>query len=233
MDQMSFVSLFMNADLLVKSVMIILVIASLWSWVIILSKTVKIARMSKLSYDFEDMFWATRESLEDIFRRIGNHPQDPLSAIFCAGMQEWKRSSSRGTLKSAIQQRVEKSVQVSITREMDHLESRIGFLASVGSTAPYIGLLGTVWGIINSFKVIATQKSASLATVAPVIAEALFATALGLLAAIPAVLAYNRLSDQINKMHVRMDAFANEFVMILSNPAEESSSNSYSQKGII
>jgi biopolymer transport protein TolQ len=162
--------------------------------------------------------------LDDLYDRIGSQPKDPMSAVFVSAMQEWRRSQARGlgaTLSAGLQERIERVMQITVTREMDRVERNMTFLASTGSTAPFIGLFGTVWGIMNSFQAIAATKNTSLAIVAPGIAEALFATGLGLLAAIPAVLAYNKLSRDLDRYAGRLDTFAGEFAAILSRQLDE------------
>ena len=175
---------------------------------------------------FEESFWSGG-SLEELFDRLGNRPPDPLSSIFVAAMREWRRSAAKGLLdhrpssRPGLKERIERVMDITLGREMEQLERHMGFLASVGSSAPFVGLFGTVWGIMNSFASIAAAKNTSLAVVAPGIAEALFATALGLVAAIPAVLAYNKLSGDIGRYGYRLEAFAGEFNAILSRQLEE------------
>ena len=162
--------------------------------------------------------------MDDLFDRIGSRPVDPMSAVFSAAMREWRRSAVRSGRDSdghhSLSERIDRVMQITLNRELDHLERYMTFLASVGSTAPFVGLFGTVWGIMNSFTAIAVSKNTSLAVVAPGIAEALFATALGLVAAIPAVIAYNKLSTDISRFAGRLEAFAGEFGAILSRQAE-------------
>lgn len=218
-------SLFLQADWIVKSVMIFLILASIWSWAIIFDKIIRIRRLREQARQFEEAFWSGG-SLEDLYDRISNRPADPMSSIFVAAMREWRRSAAKGLLASEhlrenLQDRIERVMNITLGREMDQIERYMGFLASVGSAAPFIGLFGTVWGIMNSFAAIAGSKNTTLAVVAPGIAEALFATALGLVAAIPAVLAYNKLSGDINRYGNRLEAFAGEFGAILSRQLEE------------
>jgi biopolymer transport protein TolQ len=215
--------LFIQADATVKIVMIMLLLASIWCWAIIIEKLVRVRRLNALADSFEDQFWSGG-SLDSLFDRVGKRPGDPMSATFAAGMREWRHAADRGlagTMKASLQQRVERVMAVTIGREMLRVERYMGFLASVGSTAPFIGLFGTVWGIMNSFTSIAATNNTSLAVVAPGIAEALFATAMGLLAAIPAVLAYNKFSADLGRYADRLDAFASEFAAILSRHLEE------------
>lgn len=214
---LSMIGLFLQADLVVKLVMLSLVFASVWSWAIIIDKLLKIRRLQEQAEQFEEAFWSGG-SLEELYDRIGSRPIDPMSAVFAAAMREWRRSAQRGIGGHAgnLQQRIERVMSVTVGREMDRLEKWTPFLASVGSTAPFIGLFGTVWGIMNSFAAIAASKNTSLAVVAPGIAEALFATAIGLVAAIPAVLAYNKISTDLARYANRLENFASEFGAILS-----------------
>lgn len=217
---MSMWGLFMQADMIVKTVMILLVMASIWSWAIILSKRKTLKKMNKKANVFEDSFWSG-EPLDKLYQRVKNSKHDPILHTFSAGMEEWQVGVAGGipareSLQAGIRQRVERSMSVAIMREMNMLERGMTFLASVGSTAPFIGLFGTVWGIMNSFSAIAATNNTSLAVVAPGIAEALFATALGLVAAIPAVIAYNVFSTGLNRYADRLEAFADEFLAILS-----------------
>jgi biopolymer transport protein TolQ len=218
-------SLFLNADLIVKLVILMLVLASVWSWAIIFEKFIKLRRLHQQADEFEDQFWSGG-SLEDLYDRIGTQPLDPMSAMFSAAMREWRRSVSKGLaaagqMRAGLQSRIERVMGVTLGREMERLERYMTFLASVGSTAPFIGLFGTVWGIMHSFSAIASSKNTSLAVVAPGIAEALFATALGLIAAIPAVIAYNKISSDLTRYAGRLEAFSNEFGAILSRQLEE------------
>lgn len=222
---LSMLGLFLQADIIVKMVMLSLVGASVWSWAIIIDKVMKMRRVVTLADDFEERFWSGG-SLEDLFERIGNRPLDPMSAVFVAAMREWRRSSGRNsagdvTMRVRLAQRLERVMHITVTREMEGLEKRVGFLASTGSVAPFIGLFGTVWGIMNSFAAIGASKDTSLATVAPGIAEALFATAIGLVAAIPAVLAYNKISTDMDRFAQRLENFAGEFGAILSRQLDE------------
>jgi biopolymer transport protein TolQ len=217
--------LFLQADIIVKAVMLLLVAASFWSWAIIFEKLMRLRRVSQAADKFEYDFWSGG-SLEELFDRVGANPEHPLAVLFAAAMREWRRSSERGLVRglsglNALNTRIGQVMRVSIDREMERLEAYLGFLASVGSTAPFVGLFGTVWGIMNSFHAIGASKNTSLAVVAPGIAEALFATALGLLAAIPAVIAYNKLSNDLARYSNRLESFAGEFSAILSRQLEE------------
>jgi biopolymer transport protein TolQ len=218
-------NLFLNADLIVKLVILMLVLASVWSWAIIFEKFIRMRRLHRHADEFEDQFWSGG-SLEDLYDRVGAQPLDPMAAMFSAAMREWRRSVSKGLavagqMRAGLQSRIERVMGVTLDREMGRLERYMTFLASVGSTAPFIGLFGTVWGIMHSFSAIASSKNTSLAVVAPGIAEALFATALGLIAAIPAVIAYNKISSDLTRYASRLEAFSNEFGAILSRQLEE------------
>ncbi|MEW5728623.1 MAG: protein TolQ [Pseudomonadota bacterium] len=215
-------ALFLRADLIVKSVMIALLLASFWCWAIIFDKLLRMRALSQRAEQFEESFWSGG-SLEELYDRIGSRPLDPMSAIFVAAMREWRRAAAKGLSGGSVSlpQRIDRVMHVTLGREMDLLERNLGVLASVGSTAPFIGLFGTVWGIMNSFQSIAATKNTSLAVVAPGIAEALFATALGLVAAIPAVIAYNKISNDMDRYAKRLENFSGEFGAILSRQLEE------------
>jgi biopolymer transport protein TolQ len=216
-------NLFIEADIIVKAVMVALVLISFWCWAIIFDKSFRLRGLVRRADQFEESFWSGG-SLEELYDRIGSRPMDPMSSIFVAAMREWRRSASKGLVdptRVSLAQRIDRVMQVTLSREMEALEARLGFLASVGSTAPFIGLFGTVWGIMTSFHHIGETKNTSLAVVAPGIAEALFATALGLVAAIPAVLAYNKLSTDMDRYAKRLEGFAGEFGAILSRQLEE------------
>ncbi|MEQ8165123.1 MAG: protein TolQ [Alphaproteobacteria bacterium] len=215
--------LFLQADFIVKSVMIILVLASFWSWSIIFEKSLRLRRLRRDTDAFEAEFWSGT-ALESLYKDAKSEPEEPMSAVFVAAMGEYERAARKGIAPAGrawLQQRIERAMDITIGREMERLERYMPFLASVGSTAPFVGLFGTVWGIMNSFQAIGMTKSTSLAVVAPGIAEALFATALGLIAAIPAVLAYNKLSGDLGRYAGRLEAFAGEFIAILSREFEE------------
>jgi biopolymer transport protein TolQ len=217
--------LFLQSDSIVKLVLLILLVASFWSWAVIFDKVLRLRRLQQAASSFEDTFWSGG-SLDDLYDRVGQRPIDPMSAVFAAAMREWRRSAAKGLLgtpgmRSSLQQRIERVMNVTVGREMDRVERFMSFLATVGSTAPFIGLFGTVWGIMNSFQAIAASKNTSLAVVAPGIAEALFATALGLVAAIPAVVAYNKLATDLGRYAGRLEGFATEFSAILSRQLDE------------
>ncbi|MCD8497146.1 MAG: protein TolQ [Alphaproteobacteria bacterium] len=221
--------LFLQADPIVKTVMILLMSASVWSWAIIFHKRSQIAMLNRRANRFEDSFWSG-ESLDKIYQRVKNSKPDPMLATFSTGMEEWQTGVAGGmpakeSLQASLRQRVERAMSVTIGREMDLLERGMTFLASIGSVAPFIGLFGTVWGIMNSFSSIAATNNTSLAVVAPGIAEALFATALGLVAAIPAVVAYNVFSTALNRYGARLEAFTDEFTAILSRHLDSLDSN--------
>jgi biopolymer transport protein TolQ len=223
----SFWGLVLQADIVVKLVMLILLIASIWSWSIIIEKTKRFLSLKKQAHTFEEAFWSG-DSLEDLYKEEEQDPQHPLSTVFVAGMYEWTRASKNNSLtnqniQAGLQERIHQVMNVAVTRELENIEKNIGFLATVGSTAPFIGLFGTVWGIMNSFQSIALSKDTSLAVVAPGIAEALLATALGLAAAIPAVIAYNKLSNNLNTYALRLQNFASEFEALLSRHLSEQS----------
>jgi biopolymer transport protein TolQ len=213
-------ALFWQADLIVKTVMIGLLLASIWCWAIIVDKSMLYGRAQREMNRFERIFWSG-QSLEELYQQMSERPSMGLGAVFVAAMKEWKRSHEQNAASFiGMQARLEKVLDVAISRESENLEKRLGFLATVGSASPFIGLFGTVWGIMNAFTAIAASSSTNLAVVAGPIAEALFATALGLLAAIPAVIAYNKLSGDANKMISRLEGFADEFSTILSRQLE-------------
>lgn len=214
-------ALFWQAGLIVKLVMIGLLVASVWTWAIIIDKVVAFGRMKVALNRFEKTFWSG-QSLEDLYRTLADRSTSGMSSIFVAAMREWKKSFEKGArAPMGLQTRIDKAMDLALTREMEKLEGRLGFLATIGSAAPFIGLFGTVVGIMTSFQAIAGSKSTSLAVVAPGIAEALLATAIGLLAAIPAVIAYNKLSSDASKLGLRMEGFADEFSAILSRQIDE------------
>ncbi len=214
-------SLFARADWVVKSVMIGLIGASIWSWAIMFDKWWRIGSVRRKADGFETTFWSGR-SLDDLYQDLGSRPNHPMSSLFAAAMREWKRSSEAGPNHFAgVKERVDRVMSVTLNKEMMSLETNLLFLATVGSIAPFVGLFGTVWGIMNSFQSIAISRDTNLAVVAPGIAEALFATALGLLAAIPAVIAYNKFSSEIGRFGSRLEGFADEFSAIVSRQVDE------------
>lgn len=212
----SFLQLFLQAHIVVKFVMIGLLVASVWSWAIIFEKLFSFRRARLEADRFEQMFWSG-QSLDELYAALSRGKTIAMAALFVAAMREWKRSVE-GNIRAlgGIQLRVEKVMDVTISREMERLDRRLLFLATVGSTAPFVGLFGTVWGIMTAFQAIAISKNTNLAVVAPGIAEALFATALGLLAAIPAVIFYNKFSADSGQISHRLEAFADEFAAIVS-----------------
>ncbi|NEU13156.1 protein TolQ [Methylobacterium sp. BTF04] len=218
---MTLLGLFLQAHFVVKVVMLGLLGASVWCWSIIVDKTLLFRRTKAEMDAFEEAFWSGR-SLEELYRSFNDRPASGLGALFVAAMREWKRSfEGTGRQIQSLSQRIDKTLDVTIQREVERLESRLLFLASIGSAGPYIGLFGTVWGIMTAFTSIAASKNTSLAVVAPGIAEALFATAIGLFAAIPAVLAYNKLQATVAKQQSRLEGFADEFSAILSRQIDE------------
>ena len=219
--QLSVWHLFAQAGWVVKLVMIGLLCASIWTWAIVVDKLIAYARVSSALNRFEQIFWSG-QSLEDLYKTLSERKTSGMGSIFVAAMREWKKSFEKGAKSPlGLQTRIDKAMDLALTREMERLEGRLGFLATIGSAAPFIGLFGTVVGIMTSFQAIAGSKSTNLAVVAPGIAEALLATAIGLLAAIPAVIAYNKLSSDAGKIAVRMEGFADEFSAILSRQIDE------------
>lgn len=212
----SFLALFLRATLTVKLVIILLMIASFWSWSIIIQKHINYRRVRAASGSFDQAFWSG-EPLDELYDQIGTSPDGPSERIFAAGMLEWRRSHrTDGGLIAGVQSRIDRSMDVAIAKESEDMNNGLSFLATVGSTAPFVGLFGTVWGIKNAFEDIAMQQSTNLAVVAPGIAEALLATGLGLLAAIPAVVFYNKLSADSDRILSGYEGFADEFATILS-----------------
>ena len=217
----SLLSLFLEAGLVVKIVMIGLILSSVWCWGIMFDKWRAFSAARKQMDRFEDVFWSG-QNLEDLYRTLSAKPVSGMGALFVAAMGEWKRSFERNARSPiGLQTRIDKTLDVALAREMEGLEKRLLFLATLGSAAPFVGLFGTVVGIMTSFQAIAGSKSTNLAVVAPGIAEALLATALGLLAAIPAVIAYNKFSAEAGKISARMEGFADEFSAILSRQIDE------------
>lgn len=224
-QDLSFINLFLTANWLVKLIMLGLMAVSVWVWAIIFDKTIKLRRIKAAALDFEERFWSGG-SLDDLYEEVGKAPADPLSATFAAGMREWRHANERGiatsgAIRANLAQRIERVMSVTVSREMAQTERYITVLATVGANAAFIGLLGTVWGIMHSFTSIAAAGNTSLAVVAPSIAEALAATALGLIAAIPASVAYNKFSSDIAHFGDRLDSFVTEFSAILQRHLEE------------
>ncbi|MGE4372366.1 MAG: protein TolQ [Xanthobacter sp.] len=217
----SFFGLFWQAHFVVKLVMIGLIVASVWVWAIIIDKTILYGRNKREMDQFEQVFWSG-QSLEELYRSLSGRNNHGMGAIFIAAMREWKRTYEGGARSLAgLNQRLDKVMNVTITREVERLENRLLVLATVGSAGPFIGLFGTVWGIMTSFQSIAASKNTSLAVVAPGIAEALFATAMGLIAAIPATIFYNKFISQVGRQAQRLEGFADEFSAILSRQIDE------------
>ena len=220
---LSLVSLFLQADIVVKLVMLMLLLASIWVWAIVFEKITALRRVNRQAAAFEDRFWSGG-SLEDLYDQEGARPTHPMAAVFGAAMGEWRRSSrvvGADMARGSVRDRIERAMTVTVTREMERLERWMVFLASVGSIGPFVGLFGTVWGIMHSFSAIAAMHNTNLSVVAPGIAEALFATAIGLVAAIPAVLAYNQISTSLSRFAARLEGFGVEFGAILSRQSEE------------
>ena len=214
-------ALFMQAGLVVKLVMIGLLGASVWTWAMVVDKLVSFNKARRALDSFEQVFWSG-QSLEELYRTLSERQTSGLSAIFVSAMREWKKSFERGARSPiGLQMRIDRAMDVSLARETEILEARLSSLATIGSAAPFVGLFGTVVGIMTSFQGIAASKSTNLAVVAPGIAEALLATAIGLVAAIPAVIAYNKFSGDAGKLVARMEAFADEFSAILSRQIDE------------
>jgi len=221
----SIVSMFLRADIIVKAVMIMLLLASLWSWTIIFNKLMAISSLKRKAKKFEKLFWSG-QSLDELYQQFAARNDHPLAAMFIAGLREWRRAFEangglRESLIPGVKDRIEKAMSVTILRETDGIEKHLGILATIGSVSPFVGLFGTVWGIMNSFSAIAARHDTTLAVVAPGIAEALFATAMGLLAAIPAVIFYNRFVAEIGRYVNSLDAFADEYSAILSRQLDE------------
>jgi biopolymer transport protein TolQ len=220
-SDLSLFSLFWQAHWIVKCVMVGLIACSVWVWAIAIDKTVLFTRMRRTMDRFETAFWSG-QSLDELYTSISARPSHSMAALFVAAMREWKRSlEGQARSFAGLQMRIEKVMDVTISREIERLERRLLVLATVGSAGPFIGLFGTVWGIMTSFQSIAASKNTSLAIVAPGIAEALFATAIGLVAAIPATIFYNKFASEVNKQAQRLEGFADEFAAILSRQIDE------------
>jgi biopolymer transport protein TolQ len=224
LNGISIYALFMRADPIVKAVMAILALASLWSWAIIFNKWITLASLRRRANKFEKNFWSGT-SLDDLYQQYVHRIDHPIVAVFASAIREWRRAFEGGppreSLLASVKDRIDKSMWVTIQRETAGIERQLGFLATVGATAPFVGLFGTVWGIMNSFSAIAARHDTTLAVVAPGIAEALFATAMGLLAAIPAVIFYNKFVNEIGRYVGRLESFADEFSAILSRQLDE------------
>jgi biopolymer transport protein TolQ len=220
-SDVSLIALFLQAHWVVKAVMLGLLSCSVWVWAIAIDKIFLYSRTKRAMDRFEQAFWSG-ESIEELYRSLSAKPTQSMAACFVAAMREWKRSfESHSRSFAGLQMRIEKVMNVSIAREVERLERRLLVLATVGSAGPFVGLFGTVWGIMSSFQSIAASKNTSLAVVAPGIAEALFATAIGLIAAIPATIFYNKFISEVNRQAARLEGFADEFAAILSRQIDE------------
>ena len=218
-EAMSPLALFMQADIVVKAVMLGLIFASIWTWAIIISHALRIRNANRTNERFESEFWQAKD-MDEFYDRRGRE-ELPSARVFAAGITEWRRSTSGKSIdKEGTRSRLAATMNSTISAEVDRLAERLNILATIGSVAPFVGLFGTVWGIMRSFNDIAGANNTSLAVVAPGIAEALFATAIGLFAAIPAVIAYNRMSYGINRIEARLGRFADRFHATLSRELE-------------
>jgi biopolymer transport protein TolQ len=221
MQDISILGMFMHADFVVKAVMILLLLASFWSWAIMFDKYIRYKSLRMQANRFEKEFWSSG-AIDKFYEKVKKRANHPLAVVFVAAMDEWYRSRKDGAaaatapLRVGIRERVAQMMQIARHRETEKLENGLGFLATVGSAAPFVGLFGTVWGIMNSFTSIAAAKNITLAVVAPGIAEALLATAIGLFAAIPAVIGYNKFSGEAERFSHRMEDFSTEFNTLLS-----------------
>jgi biopolymer transport protein TolQ len=217
----SLISLFWHAHFVVKTIMLGLLACSVWVWAIAIDKILLYSRTKKAMDRFEQAFWSG-QSIDELYRALSSKPTQSMAALFVAAMREWKRSFEGHSRSFAgLQMRIDKVMSVSIAREVERLDRRLLVLATVGSASPFVGLFGTVWGIMSSFQSIAASKNTSLAVVAPGIAEALFATAIGLIAAIPATIFYNKFTTEVNRQAQRLEGFADEFSAILSRQIDE------------
>jgi biopolymer transport protein TolQ len=217
----SLIELAWHASFVVQFVMVGLLACSVWVWAIAIDKMFLYARTRRAMDRFEQAFWSG-QSIEELYRALSAKPTQSMAVCFVAAMREWKRSfESQARSFAGLQMRIEKVMNVSIAREIERLERRLLVLATVGSAGPFVGLFGTVWGIMSSFQSIAASKNTSLAVVAPGIAEALFATAIGLIAAIPATIFYNKFTSEVNRQAQRLEGFADEFSAILSRQIDE------------
>ena len=217
---LSFIGLILQADIVVKFVMFMLVFASIWSWAIIIEKWATIRNVASKTKGFEKVFWSG-QSLEDLYERIKGRELHPIALVFASAMQEWQNRNVRDMaandqLRLGTKERIYQSMQIATNKSIDALEKNINFLATVASSAPFIGLFGTVWGIMVSFQSIAISKNTTLAVVAPGIAEALLATAFGLAAAIPAVIFYNKFASEINRISSNLEDFSSELGSLMS-----------------
>ncbi|WP_408735723.1 protein TolQ [Asaia bogorensis] len=222
---MSPLDLFLHASVVVQLVMVGLILCSAFVWAVIIEKIILIRRVNREATEFEDRFWSGG-SLEDLYDSDGAKPLHPMAAVFGAAMGEWRRSARITGIdlaRGGVRDRVDRAINITVAREMDRLSRRVVALATIGPVAPFVGLFGTVWGIMHAFGSIAAMHNTNLAVVAPGISEALFATAIGLVTAIPAYVAYNVTSSALDHFAERMDAFGTEFAAILSRQSEERS----------
>ncbi|WP_408870584.1 protein TolQ [Asaia sp. HN010] len=222
---MSPLDLFLHASIVVQLVMLGLILCSAFVWAVIIEKIILMRRVNREATEFEDRFWSGG-SLEDLYDSDGAKPLHPMAAVFGAAMGEWRRSARITGIdlaRGGVRDRVDRAINITVTREMDRLSRRVVALATIGPVAPFVGLFGTVWGIMHAFGSIAAMHNTNLAVVAPGISEALFATAIGLVTAIPAYVAYNVTSSALDHFAERMDAFGTEFAAILSRQSEERS----------
>jgi len=216
-EDFSLISLFWRADIIVKAIMLGLAAASIWSWGIALDKQMQLSGLNAKARRFEQDFWSGR-SLDELRDAFADRPRDPMSRVFAAAMREWREGEERDSSESqllTLRERISRVMNVAVTRELAKLENGLGILATIASSAVFVGLLGTVWGIMNAFRSIAASRETNLAVVAPGIAEALFATALGLVAAIPALIFYNKFSGDIEKYAVRLEGYSDELSAVL------------------
>ncbi|MFZ4382872.1 MAG: protein TolQ [Sandarakinorhabdus sp.] len=215
--ELSPLALFLAADIVVKAVMLGLLLASIWSWAIIIERSRRLGRMNREAARFEEWFWKAGDL--DAMYKPASRADHPSARAFIAGMNEWRRSitGARPAVdREGLRARLASAINVAIARDIDDVADRLSVLATIGSVAPFVGLFGTVWGIMRSFASIAASQNTTLAVVAPGIAEALFATAIGLFAAIPAVIGYNRLLHRVNRLEARLSAFAEDYLNLLS-----------------
>ena len=216
-------SLILHADIVVKAVMLVLALASLWCWAVIFEKAWRLFSLKRRTMGFERAFWSGAP-LEELYRRLAKRPDHPMAMMFATAMEEWREAPPRATRDNGVHllSRIGQVMRLAMDRELVVLERSVPSLATIGSVAPFLGLFGTVWGIMNSFTAIAVSKNTTLTVVAPGIAEALFATAVGLAAAIPAVVAYNKLSAEIDRFADRLESFGEEFQVVLAREIEAS-----------
>ncbi len=212
---MSLFDMLAHSDAVTLIVLITLLLASLWSWAIIFEKLSMLRFLKTKADEFEEEFWSGKP-IDVLYEKVGGAPSDPMRAVFATGMKEWTSAKKQNSLSKEVISTMDRVMSVTLAREMTRIEKHLMFLASTSSVAPFLGLFGTVWGIMNAFSAIASSKNTSLAVIAPGISEALFTTALGLIAAIPATLAYNKFSNDISRYAERMENFAHELSAILS-----------------